>query len=139
MAAVKVLLADDEESILQLMAQKVARAGYGVVTACDGQDAWAKIIRENPDVIILDLIMPKMDGLEVLRRLRANPPTPKWQPVIIVSGRDELGDIKQGYSLEADHYITKPCTHHDVLKAIKLMLMLSAQRKTADEIKKDAR
>ncbi|MBI4309043.1 MAG: response regulator [Candidatus Omnitrophica bacterium] len=124
MAAIKVLLADDEGSVLQIMAQKTAGAGYGVVTACDGQEAWAKIKSENPDVIILDLIMPKMDGWEVLRRLRAQPPSPKWQPVIIVSALDELSDVQKGLTLQADHYLTKPCRMEDVIKAIRLMVSL---------------
>ena len=124
MAAIKVLLADDEESIAQIMAQRVAGAGYDVVTACDGQDAWAKINSENPDVIVLDLIMPRMDGWEVLRRLRAEPPTPKWQPVIIVSALDEMSNVQKGFTMQADHYLTKPCRMEDVIKAIRLMVSL---------------
>ena len=139
MPPMKVLIADDEEEVLFIMARKIEEAGYHVIVAKDGEVAWRKIVNEKPDVIILDLMMPMKDGLEVLKDLRANPPTQKWQPVIIVSGRDELDDIQKGYALEADHYITKPCTHHDVLKAIKLMLALSAQRKSADEIKKESR
>ncbi|MBI3314847.1 MAG: response regulator, partial [Candidatus Omnitrophica bacterium] len=60
--AIKVLIADDEEAILGIMANKVAAQGYAVTTARDGQEAWNKIVSENPDVIILDIAMPKMDG-----------------------------------------------------------------------------
>ena len=134
MPSIKVLMADDEKDILEITAQKVASEGYEVVTAHDGEEAWAKIQSESPDVIILDLTMPKMDGFEVLKSLRENPPSEKWQPVIIVSGRDELDDMQKGFSMEADHYITKPARSNDILNAIKLMVNLIPQHKTKSEI-----
>ena len=124
MAAIKVLLADDEDTVAEIMAQKVAGAGYEVVIARDGEEALAKIKTENPDVILLDLTMPKMDGWQVLRQLRANPPSSKWQPVIIISGLDEMHNMQKGFDLEADHYLTKPCRMEDVIKAIRLMVSL---------------
>ena len=130
----KILIADDESEILNIMAKRIGQEGYSVVTAADGQDAWDKIISENPDIIVLDLTMPRMSGLDVLRNLRENPPTPKWQPVIIVSALDELKNIEEGLSLEADHYITKPCKIEDVLKGIRLMLSLIPQRKSKSDI-----
>ena len=119
---IKILLADDEEVVLEIMARKIASQGYEVMTAQDGQEAWAKIVSDLPDVILLDLNMPKMDGWAVLSRLRQNPPTKRWQPVIIVSAQNELENFKKGMDLEADHYLTKPCQIEDVLKAIRLML-----------------
>ena len=133
MSKVKILMADDEPAILEIMAKKVGMAGYEVVTAVDGQDAWEKIISEAPDVILLDLTMPRKDGLEVLKDLRQNPPSSKWQPVIIVSALREFKDIQTGFSLEADHYLTKPCSMEDVLKAIQLMIKLIPQRKTPEK------
>lgn len=123
-------MADDEEDILGIMAKKIAAEGYEVVTAKDGREAWEKIEAEDPDVVLLDINMPELDGFQVLKKLRENPPSTKWQPVIIISARRELDDLKKGYSLEADHYITKPCQVSDILKAIKLMLNLKSQRKT---------
>lgn len=134
---IKILMADDEEDVLRIMAKKVSEAGYDVITATEGQNAWDKIQSELPDVIVLDLTMPGKDGLEILKDLRENPPSKKWQPVIIVSARDELKDMQAGYSLEADHYITKPCNTEDILKAIKLMVSLIPHQKTVDEIRKD--
>ena len=125
---VKILLADDEAVILEIMARKVASQGYEVITAKDGQEAWDRIVSDNPDIIILDLNMPNMDGWEVLTKLRQNPPTKKWQPVIIVSAQNELGDFKKGVDLEADHYLAKPCPIENVLKAIRLMVSLIPQR-----------
>ena len=133
----KVLMADDEPDVLEIMAKKVRQAGYTVVTASNGEEALAKIRSESPDVILLDLNMPKMDGFMVLKNLRENPTGSKWQPVIIVSARNELDDMKEGFSLEADHYITKPCNVTDILKAIRLMVNLIPQRKTAEESEKD--
>jgi len=134
MDPIKVLIADDEEEILDLMKKKITQEGYDVVTAHDGQEAWDKIKSESPDMLILDITMPKMSGLEVLKELRENNPLDKWIPVIIVSAAAELEDVQKGYSLEADHYITKPCSMDDIKKAIKLMLMLAAQRKNDDEV-----
>ena len=126
--AIKVLIADDEESILGILVNKVAAQGYAVVTARDGQEAWDKIVSENPDVIILDIAMPKMDGWSVLHKLRSEPPSKKWQPVIIVSVLGEMDNVQKGLDLEADHYLTKPCRIEDVLKGIRLMVSLIPMR-----------
>lgn len=127
---IKILLADDEEIVLEIMAKKIASQNYEVVTAKDGQEAWEKIVREVPDIIILDLNMPKMDGWAVLSQLRQNPPTKRWQPVIIVSAQNEIEDFQKGVTMQADHYLSKPCQIEDVLKAIRLMLSLVPQRDT---------
>ncbi len=133
MTSLKVLMADDEPDVLGVMAKRIKSAGYEVITAVDGEEAWDKIVAEDPDIILLDLTMPKLEGFEVLKRLREKPPTKKWQPVIIVSGREELKDIQQGFTLEADHYLTKPCNMDDVLNAIRLMAKLIPQHKAIGE------
>lgn len=127
---IKILIADDEDVVLEIMARKIASQGYEVITAKDGQEAWSKIVSGLPDVIILDLNMPKMDGWAVLSQLRHNPPTKRWQPVIIVSAQNELENFKKGVDLEADHYLTKPCPIEEILRAIRLMLSLVPQRNT---------
>ncbi len=128
---IKILIADDDPDILAVMAKKIVEAGFEAVAASDGEQAWNKICLENPDVIVLDLVMPGLHGFDVLARLRANPPADKWQPVIIVSGNDELTSMKKGFELEADHYLTKPCQMADVLKAIHLMIGLIPHRRPA--------
>jgi DNA-binding response OmpR family regulator len=135
--AIKVLIADDEPDVLAIMAKKITEAGYDVVKATDGQVAWDRIVAENPDVILLDLRMPRMDGFSVLKKLRETPPSVKWQPVIIISALDELSDMQKGFALEADHYLTKPCQIEDVLRAIQLMIGLIPQRKTLKEISEE--
>lgn len=124
---IKILMADDEDAVLEIMAKKISAQGYEVITARDGQEAWEKIVSQLPDVIILDLNMPKMDGWTVLTNLRRNPPTKRWQAVVIVSAYNELESFKKGIDLEADHYLTKPCRIEDILKAIRLMLSLIPQ------------
>lgn len=132
--SLKILIADDEPEILEIMAEKIAKKDYTVITAVDGEEAWQKIQSESPDIIVLDLNMPKKNGFEVLQELRKNPPEEKWQPVIIVSARTELEDVKRGLSLEAEHYIVKPCLIEDILKAIRLMTGLIPQHKLPSEI-----
>jgi DNA-binding response OmpR family regulator len=125
---IKVLIADDEDGILQIMAKKISGAGYQVVTAADGQEAWDKIKSEDPDLVILDLTMPKMDGWQILKALRENPPGKKWQPVIIISALGEIENMQKGLHMEADHYMTKPCSIDDIIKTIRLMVSLIPMR-----------
>ncbi len=127
---IKILIADDEDVVLEIMAKKIASQNYEVITAKDGLEAWGKIVSELPDIILLDLSMPKMDGWAVLSKLRHDTPTKRWQPVIIISAQNELENFRKGVDLEADHYLTKPCQMEDVLKAIRLMLSLVPQRNT---------
>lgn len=124
----KILIADDEAVVLEILAKRLRNEGYEVVSASDGEEAWQKIQTDLPDVIVLDLTMPKKDGLEVLKLLRTSPPSKKFQPVIIVSGRKELDDVQKGYDLEADHYLIKPCGAEEIIKAIRLMIALIPRR-----------
>lgn len=105
---IKILMAEDEPDVLAVMGRSIARHGYDVITASNGEEAWEKIKSESPDVILLDINMPMKNGFEVLKLVRENPVQDKWQPVIIISARSELNDIQKSYNLEADHYITKP-------------------------------
>jgi DNA-binding response OmpR family regulator len=130
----KILIADDEPDVLEISAKKIGQAGYEVVTASDGQEALNKIYQDRPDVIVLDVKMPKLDGFEVLKRLREKPLADKWQPVIIVSAMGELEDMKKGYSLEADYYIAKPCDMSVILKGIATMLNLIPVRRSQQEM-----
>lgn len=130
MGKAKILIADDDADILSITAKKVAAEGYDVTTAVDGDDALHKIQQNDPDVIVLDLTMPKKDGFEVLQALKQRSDAGKWRPVIIVSGRRELEDIRKSYDMDADHYLTKPCPVGEILKAIELMLKLSPIRKS---------
>lgn len=138
MAKYKVLIADDEPDVLEVLSVKVSKEGYDVVTAKDGKEALDKIYKDSPDVVLLDILMPKMDGFAVLKKLRENPLPDKWQPVIIISAVGDLESVKRGYNLEADYYLTKPCNFEAILKGIKIMLSLVLQRKTKKELEQDA-
>jgi two-component system alkaline phosphatase synthesis response regulator PhoP len=130
----KLLVADDEKDIVEVTAKRISDAGYDVVIAYDGEDAWKKIQSELPDIVLLDVNMPHMTGFEVLKMLRENAPRGKWIPVIILSARRELDDMQKGYDLEADHYLAKPCGMEDIFKAVKLMASLIPQHKSKDDV-----
>jgi DNA-binding response OmpR family regulator len=123
----KILVVDDEKDIVDFVSARLKREGYEVVTAFDGEEALAQIKAEDPALIILDLMMPKLNGLEVLKQLRENP-AEKWRPVIIVSGNAELESIKKCYSMEADLYLTKPCTMDNLVKGVKSMISFIPMR-----------
>jgi len=135
--SLKILMADDEPEVLEIMAKKIAAQGYDVIPAVDGLQAWEKIQTEVPDVILLDLNMPKMNGFKVLEELRAHPTSKKWQPVIIISTRGELEDVQKGLSLEAEHYLVKPCSVDDILKAIRIVVQLIPHHKSPSESEDD--
>lgn len=133
MEKIKVLIADDELDILEIMARKIAAAGFEVITAFDGQEAWEKIQATKPDVLVLDLTMPKKSGFEVLQLFRQSASKSKWVPVIIVSALGEVSDMQKGMDLQADHYLVKPCSVEDVIKGIRLMLSLAPLRQESKD------
>lgn len=133
MDKIKILIADDELDILEIMARKIAAAGFDVVTASDGQEAWEKIQQSSFDVLVLDLTMPRMTGFEVIQAFRKVSSKNKWVPVIIVSALGEMSDMQKGMELQADHYLVKPCGVEDVLKGIRLMLSLAPHRQESKD------
>ena len=120
----KVLIADDEPDVLAIMAKRVRQAGFDVVTASDGVEALDKAMRELPDILVLDINMPRKDGFEILKAFREKPPDMKWRPVIIVSSEGEIDSYRKGFSLQADHYLSKPCSLDDLINAVRLMASL---------------
>jgi len=126
--AYKLLVVDDDKDIVETTKNLLSREGYVVVTALDGEEALNKIKEENPDIIILDLNLPKLNGFEVLKEVR-DKFKDRWRPVIILSGATELESVKKCYSLEADHYLTKPCTIEMLLRGISTMISLMPLRK----------
>jgi two-component system phosphate regulon response regulator PhoB len=103
----KVLVVDDEKDIVDLVAYNLARNGYDTITAGDGNDALDSAIKNSPDLIILDLMVPGIDGTEVARRLKADPKTAKI-PIIMLTAKSEETDVVVGLTLGADDYVTKP-------------------------------
>jgi len=126
--AYKLLIVDDEKDIVETLESRLIKEGYEVVVAYDGEEALLKVKEDNPDIILLDLMMPKLNGFEVLKEVRQNYKD-KWRPIIIISAKDELQSVHQSYSLEADHYLTKPCTMENILRGIRTMISLIPLRK----------
>jgi DNA-binding response OmpR family regulator len=125
--AYKLLVADDDKDIVETLKNRLIREGYEVVTAFDGEEALRRVKEDNPDVIILDLMMPKLNGFDVLKEVRSKYKD-KWRPVIILSAQTELDTLKKCYGLEADHYLTKPCEMSNILRGISTMISLIPMR-----------
>ena len=114
----KILVIDDEPEILELTGKFLRKNGYQVFTALDAKDGWNKIIREKPDLILLDIIMPHKDGFTLLRELQANDST-RTIPVIILSAKGETGSIIEAQKYGALDYFIKPCDVPQILRYIK--------------------
>jgi len=118
--AYKILVVDDDLEIVGNMIQSLLFEGYKVESAFDGEEAMRKMQECNPDIIILDIMMPRLDGIETLKQIREKF-NDKWRPVIIISGKSELETINQCNALEADHYLVKPFKIEDLLSALKVI------------------
>src|SRR5262245_16340186 len=103
----RVLVADDTESVRSLFERLLSSDGHEVISASDGRAALDAIQRERPDVVLLDVEMPGMDGLEVCRRLKADPAT-RLTPVVMVTGQTDLSDRIRGIEAGADEFLSKP-------------------------------
>ncbi|HEY4721739.1 MAG TPA: response regulator, partial [Anaerolineae bacterium] len=114
----KILIVDDEPPIIDVLSYNLKRANYDVVIARDGEQALAQFRREQPDVIILDLMLPKLDGLEVYRAVRREGET----PVIMLTARDSEIDRVVGLELGADDYVVKPFSVRELMARIKNVL-----------------
>jgi DNA-binding response OmpR family regulator len=115
---VKVLVVDDDADLLDLTAYALRRDGFTVIQAMDGEQAMLKWEREEPDLVLLDANMPKMNGFEVCRQIRQASTT----PVIMLTARDDEADILQGLELGADDYVTKPFSAKQLIARIKAVI-----------------
>lgn len=118
----KILAVDDERHIVRLIQVNLERAGYEVVTAYDGREALKKIDEERPDMVVLDVMMPYMDGFETLKQIRANPLT-RNLPVIMLTAKAQDQDVFKGYTHGADIYLTKPFNPMELLTFVKRIFM----------------
>jgi len=128
MAKEVILVVEDEEDIQELIRYNLAREGYQTVSAMSGEDALNSIDNKLPDLILLDLMLPGIDGLEICRRLKADGKT-SHIPIIMVSARGEEADVVTGLELGADDYITKPFSPRVLMARIKAVL----RRKSGEE------
>lgn len=117
----RVLVVDDNPAMVGLLTDALAKAGFSVLAAETGEEGLALVKGEKPEMVVLDLMMPTMSGLQVLHTLRRDPET-QWLPVVILTGRDGHEDVLDGWMGGADRYLTKPCKLEDVVAAVKQML-----------------
>lgn len=114
----KVLVCDDERHIVRLIQVNLERQGYTVVTAFDGKEGLEKIRSEKPNLCVLDVMMPYMDGFEVLKALRREPETENL-PVIMLTAKAQDKDVFEGYHYGADMYLTKPFNPMELVTFVK--------------------
>ncbi len=116
--AERILVVDDEAILLETIAFQLERQGYEVVTSADGEDALNKAREHHPDLIILDIMLPKLDGFEVCRKLRQEMNT----PILMLTARDDEIDRVVGLEVGADDYLTKPFSMRELLARVKALL-----------------
>lgn len=114
----KILVCDDERHIVRLIQVNLERQGYQVVTAFDGKEGLEKIRSEKPNLVVLDVMMPYMDGFEVLKSLRREPETENL-PVIMLTAKAQDKDVFEGYHYGADMYLTKPFNPMELVTFVK--------------------
>jgi DNA-binding response OmpR family regulator len=116
-----VLVADDEEDIRALVAFRLERAGYEVISAADGEEALTLATTRLPDLVVLDMMMPKATGLEVTRSLRGQDET-KDIPVILLTARAQEADVARGFEAGVDDYVKKPFSPQDLQLRVQALL-----------------
>jgi two-component system alkaline phosphatase synthesis response regulator PhoP/two-component system response regulator VicR len=116
--AKKILAVDDERHIVRLVQVNLERQGYEVVTAFDGKEALEKVQSEQPDLIVLDVMMPYMDGFEVLQNLKRDPST-RDIPVIMLTAKAQDADVFRGWQSGVDCYLTKPFNPMELIAFVK--------------------
>ena len=129
-SAARILLVDDEQSIQTLLTYPLRKEGYEVVSAHDGREALDRFAESRFDLVVLDVMMPKLDGIEVCRRLRAR----SQVPIIMLTARDDEVDKVLGLEIGADDYITKPFSVREFRSRVK-----AALRRTEDDGRLDRR
>ncbi|EKP98502.1 two-component response regulator [Lacticaseibacillus casei 21/1] len=134
MMAKKILVVDDEKPISDIVKFNLDKEGYDVVTAYDGEEALKKVEADSPDLILLDLMLPKIDGLEVARQIRKEHDT----PIIMLTAKDSEIDKVLGLELGADDYVTKPFSNRELVARVKANLRRTASSNAASNEEDEA-
>lgn len=129
----KILVVDDEKPISDIIKFNLEKEGYEVVTAFDGEEAIEKVEAENPDLIVLDVMLPKKDGLEVVREVRKT----HSMPIIMVTAKETEIDKVLGLELGADDYVTKPFSNRELVARVKANLRRQTATQTQETAEKE--
>jgi adenylate cyclase len=127
-----ILIADDNEANLDILETRLGSQGYAVSTARDGEEAVARAQTDLPDLILLDVMMPKLDGFEVCRRLKANTSLP-FMPIILVTAKADTKDVVAGLDMGADEYLTKPVDQTALVARVRSILRIKSLHDTVLE------
>ena len=128
----KILIAEDDRDIRELIVISLTYAGYEVVSASDGQQAVDLIIEETPDLIMLDVRMPRLTGFEALEQIKERPEF-KDTPVVILSAKGQEAEIQKGLDLGANQYILKPFSPDELIKKID-QIVTDAKQTTVENL-----
>ncbi len=117
----RVLIADDEPNIVISLEFLLQQAGYQVQVAHDGQEAWEAIQRQPPDLVLLDVMMPRLSGFDLCQKIRENP---AWQPmrIVMLTAKGREVEVSKGLALGADAYISKPFSTQELLAQVSDLL-----------------
>ncbi len=121
MSRKKILLVDDSATILMMERMILSKGPYELVTAVDGEDAVAKAVSERPDLILMDVVMPKMNGFEAVRHIRQHSEV-GTTPIIMVTTRGEMENVENGFSSGCNDYVTKPINAPELMTKLKALL-----------------
>ena len=121
MASRKILLVDDSETVLQMEQMILAKSSYELILARDGEEGVAKALTTQPDLILMDVVMPKMNGFEAMKQLRENAQT-RSVPIVMVTSKAEAESMEAGYQTGCSDYIIKPIDHLELMTKVKNLL-----------------
>jgi DNA-binding response OmpR family regulator len=130
MVDARVLVVDDEPMVRDVLVRYLEQEGFAVSTAADGEQALTAFQEDHPDLVLLDLMLPRIDGLEVFQRMRSGSTT----PVIMLTAKGEEADRVVGLELGADDYVTKPFSPREVVARVRAVLRRAAERSGADDV-----
>ena len=129
----RILIVDDTPANVHILQTRLAAHGYDIVTASDGEEALAAVPAAQPDLILLDVMMPKLDGFEVCRRLRADASIP-FVPIIMVTAKSDPKDVVAGLEAGGDEYLTKPVDQAALVARVKSMLRIKHLHDTVQDL-----
>ena len=128
----RLLVVDDEEDLLELVRYNLSKEGYAVECVTSGEEALKAVRREPPDLVVLDLMLPAVDGLEVCRRIKTDPKT-RDVPILMLTAKSEEGDMIAGLDRGADDYVAKPFSPRVLVARIKALLRREEARRREEQ------